>query len=81
MIAQLPEAASIERTKAVVAEMREIAMDTLGVADVLEVSGYNIVGPEAALPGHGLRHSRFFASGRRRRPRPRARWAPQAGSP
>ena len=43
MIAQLPEAASIERTKAVVAEMREIAMETPGVADVLEVSGYNII--------------------------------------
>nr|NIS39596.1 MMPL family transporter [Desulfuromonadales bacterium] len=42
-IAQLPEAASIERTKAVVAEMRDIAMKTPGVADVLEVSGYNIV--------------------------------------
>ena len=43
VIAQLPQASSIERTKAVVAEMREIAMDTPGVADVLEVSGYNIV--------------------------------------
>jgi len=43
IIAQLPDAASIERTKAVVAEMREIAMDTPGVADVLEVSGYNVV--------------------------------------
>jgi len=43
MIAQLPEASSIERTKAVVAEMREIAMKTPGVADVLEVSGYNVV--------------------------------------
>ena len=42
-IAQLPEAASIERTKEVVATMRDIAMDTPGVADVLEVSGYNIV--------------------------------------
>jgi HAE1 family hydrophobic/amphiphilic exporter-1 len=42
-IAQLPEAASIERTKEVVAQMRQIAMDTPGVADVLEVSGYNIV--------------------------------------
>ncbi|MDJ0891630.1 MAG: multidrug efflux RND transporter permease subunit [Gammaproteobacteria bacterium] len=43
LIAQLPEAASIERTEAVVAQMRDIAMETPGVADVLEVSGYNIV--------------------------------------
>ena len=43
VIAQLPEGASIERTKQVVAEMRDIAMDTPGVADVLEVSGYNVV--------------------------------------
>jgi len=43
IIAQLPEGASIERTKKVVAEMRDIAMDTPGVADVLEVAGYNIV--------------------------------------
>ncbi len=43
VIAQLPEAASIERTEAVVARMRDMAMDTPGVADVLEVSGYNVV--------------------------------------
>ncbi len=43
VIAQLPEGASIERTEKVVAEMRETAMDTPGVAAVLEVSGYNIV--------------------------------------
>ena len=43
VIAELPEGASIERTEKVVAEMRKIAMDTPGVADVLEVSGYNVV--------------------------------------
>ncbi len=42
-IAQLPEGASIERTKAVVAQARKVAMDTEGVADVLEVAGYNVV--------------------------------------
>ena len=43
IIAELPEGATIERTEAVVAQMREIAMATPGVADVLEVSGYNVV--------------------------------------
>ncbi|MDJ0894519.1 MAG: multidrug efflux RND transporter permease subunit [Alphaproteobacteria bacterium] len=43
MIAQLPEGSTIARTQTVVAEMREIAMRTPGVADVLEVSGYNVV--------------------------------------
>ena len=43
VIAELPEAATIERTEAVVAQMRDVAMATPGVADVLEVSGYNVV--------------------------------------
>lgn len=43
VVAQLPEGATIERTKAVVAEMREIAMKAPGVSDVLEVSGYNVI--------------------------------------
>src|SRR5262249_34899568 len=41
--AQLPDGASLERTEAVVARLREIALETEGVAHTISVPGYSIV--------------------------------------
>ncbi len=41
--AQLPDGASLERTEAVVAQLREIALETPGVAHTISVPGYSIV--------------------------------------
>jgi HAE1 family hydrophobic/amphiphilic exporter-1 len=43
MIAQLPEGASVQRTKVVMAKATQMALKTPGVADALEVSGYNLI--------------------------------------
>jgi len=43
LIAQLPDAATIERTEAVMAHASELAVKTAGVADVLAVAGYNVI--------------------------------------
>ncbi|MGD8461061.1 MAG: multidrug efflux RND transporter permease subunit [Desulfobacterales bacterium] len=42
-IVELPDAATIERTQAVMEKVSEMAQKTPGVADVVEVSGYNII--------------------------------------
>jgi HAE1 family hydrophobic/amphiphilic exporter-1 len=42
-IVELPDAATIERTQAVMETVSEMAQKTAGVADVVEVSGYNII--------------------------------------
>ena len=42
-IAELPSAATIERTRAVMDQVSEIALQTEGVADVVEVAGYNVI--------------------------------------
>jgi multidrug efflux pump len=41
--AQLPDGASLERTEAVVARLRNIALETTGVAHTISVPGYSIV--------------------------------------
>jgi multidrug efflux pump len=41
--AQLPDGASLERTEAVIARLRDIALDTDGVAHTISVPGYSIV--------------------------------------
>jgi multidrug efflux pump len=41
--AQLPDGASLERTEAVVARLRDIALETQGVAHTISVPGYSIV--------------------------------------
>jgi multidrug efflux pump subunit AcrB len=41
--AQLPDGASLERTEAVVARLREMALETSGVAHTISVPGYSIV--------------------------------------
>jgi len=43
VIAQLPDAATIERTEAVMANAAQLASGTPGVADVLAVAGYNVI--------------------------------------
>jgi HAE1 family hydrophobic/amphiphilic exporter-1 len=42
-IVELPDAATIERTQAVMKQVSEIAQKTPGVADVVEVAGYNVI--------------------------------------
>jgi HAE1 family hydrophobic/amphiphilic exporter-1 len=42
-VVELPDAATIERTKAVMGQVSEMALKTPGVADVVEVAGYNII--------------------------------------
>ena len=42
-IVELPDASTIERTQAVMKQVTDIALKTPGVADVVEVSGYNII--------------------------------------
>ena len=41
--AQLPDGASLERTEAVVARLRDIALETPGVANTISVPGYSVV--------------------------------------
>ena len=43
LIVQLPEGATIERTEAVMAQAVGAGLQMPGVADVLEVSGYNVI--------------------------------------
>jgi HAE1 family hydrophobic/amphiphilic exporter-1 len=43
LVAQLPDAATIERTEAVMGQASEMAENTPGVADVLAVAGYNVI--------------------------------------
>ena len=43
LVAQLPDAATIERTEAVMGQASELAESTPGVADVLAVAGYNVI--------------------------------------
>ncbi|HHH39971.1 MAG TPA: efflux RND transporter permease subunit, partial [Sedimenticola sp.] len=43
LVAALPEAATVERTKAVMAQASKIALETPGVEASLEVAGYNII--------------------------------------
>ncbi len=42
-LVQLPDAATIERTQAVMKQVSEMARKTPGVADLVEVSGYNVI--------------------------------------
>jgi len=42
-IAELPTAATIDRTREIMDQVSEFALQTDGVADVVEVSGYNII--------------------------------------
>ncbi len=42
-LVQLPDAATIERTKSVMNQVSEMAQKTPGVADVVEVAGYNVI--------------------------------------
>jgi multidrug efflux pump len=50
-LAQLPDAASIERTEAVTAKMRKIALETPGVLACMEIAGFNIMGGNASNTG------------------------------
>ena len=42
-LVELPDAATIERTKSVMNQVSEMARKTPGVADVVEVAGYNVI--------------------------------------
>ncbi len=42
-LVQLPDAATIERTQAVMKQVNDIALKTPGVADVVAVTGYNVI--------------------------------------
>jgi multidrug efflux pump subunit AcrB len=48
---QLPEAASLERTEAVMAQARELLMANPAVEDVIQVSGFNILNGTSASNG------------------------------
>jgi HAE1 family hydrophobic/amphiphilic exporter-1 len=43
LVVSLPEGATVERTKAVMAQASKLALDTPGVAASIEISGYDIV--------------------------------------
>jgi hydrophobe/amphiphile efflux-1 (HAE1) family protein len=43
VVAGLPPATTVEKTKAVMAQVTEMALATPGVANVMDVSGYNII--------------------------------------
>jgi HAE1 family hydrophobic/amphiphilic exporter-1 len=43
LVVELPEAATIERTEAVMARTSKLAKSTPGVSDVLAVAGYNVI--------------------------------------
>jgi HAE1 family hydrophobic/amphiphilic exporter-1 len=42
-LVELPDAATIERTRAVIKQVNDIALQTPGVADVVAVAGYNVI--------------------------------------
>jgi HAE1 family hydrophobic/amphiphilic exporter-1 len=42
-LVELPDAATIERTQAVIKQVNDIALQTPGVADVVAVAGYNVI--------------------------------------
>ena len=48
---QLPEAASLERTEAVMAQARKLLMANPAVEDVIQVSGFNILSGTSASNG------------------------------
>ncbi len=48
---QLPEAASLERTEAVMAQARELLLANSAVEDVIQVSGFNILNGTSASNG------------------------------
>jgi multidrug efflux pump subunit AcrB len=48
---QLPEAASLERTEAVMAQARELLLANPAVEDVIQVSGFNILNGTSASNG------------------------------
>lgn len=48
---QLPEAASLERTEAVMARARKLLMANPAVEDVIQVSGFNILNGTSASNG------------------------------
>jgi multidrug efflux pump subunit AcrB len=48
---QLPEAASLERTEAVMAQARKLLMANPAVEDVIQVSGFNILNGTSASNG------------------------------
>lgn len=48
---QLPEAASLERTEAVMAQARKLLMANPAVEDVIQVSGFNILNGTSAANG------------------------------
>jgi len=43
-LVELPDAATIERTQAVIKQVNDIALQTPGVANVVAVAGYNVIG-------------------------------------
>ncbi|ADH91631.1 transporter, hydrophobe/amphiphile efflux-1 (HAE1) family [Ancylobacter novellus DSM 506] len=52
--AQLPDAASLQRTEAVMQQVSEIAMKTPGVKNVVAVSGVSVLDNNATLPNGGV---------------------------
>ncbi|HRQ89831.1 MAG TPA: efflux RND transporter permease subunit, partial [Bacteroidia bacterium] len=51
--AQLPDAASLQRSREVTARMAEIALATPGVANAVEIPGFNLMAGGAASPNSG----------------------------
>ncbi|GLK85345.1 efflux RND transporter permease subunit [Ancylobacter defluvii] len=52
--AQLPDAASLERTQAVMQKVSKIAGDTPGVENVIAISGVSVLDNNATLPNAGV---------------------------
>ncbi|MCJ8142642.1 multidrug efflux RND transporter permease subunit [Ancylobacter sp. A5.8] len=52
--AQLPDAASLERTNEVMARISKIASDTPGVENVIAISGISVLDNNATLPNAGV---------------------------
>ena len=52
--AQLPDAASLERTNEVMARISQIASDTPGVENVISISGISVLDNNATLPNAGV---------------------------
>ncbi|MCB4770503.1 multidrug efflux RND transporter permease subunit [Ancylobacter sp. Lp-2] len=52
--AQLPDAASLERTQAVMEKVSKIAQDTPGVENVITISGVSVLDNNATLPNGGV---------------------------
>ncbi|NLT69064.1 MAG: multidrug efflux RND transporter permease subunit [Verrucomicrobiaceae bacterium] len=51
--AQLPDAASLQRTREVTARMADIALETPGVGHAVEIAGFNLMAGGAAMPNAG----------------------------